>query len=114
MTDLQKQVDHIADNLRTLEFADCEWENGEPCAGEYSEDVLDVEYYVGSDGSYRGVRLLVTFGGPNIWIDTKLKEVQGFWWGDKATAELVDNLGLDDFWSEMWDCQRVVSDMRGQ
>ena len=72
---------------------------------EYSRDILDVEYYIGSDGSYRGVRLLVAFGGPNTWIDTKFKEVQGFWWEDKATAELVDNLGLDAFWSETWECK---------
>lgn len=33
-------------------------------------DVLDVEWILTSDKELKGARLLVAFGGLNIWIDT--------------------------------------------
>ena len=36
----------------------------------YFDDVLDVEYRIASDGSYRGAYIYLTLGGPNIWVDT--------------------------------------------
>lgn len=90
---LKQQVNHIA---RTIEAG------GD--AMEYLEDSLEIEYYVGSDKQYRGARVLVAFGGPNIWIDTKFKRVEGHWWGDSYSATFTDEMGLDDTLSELFNC----------
>lgn len=105
--DLQNHVNQIAANLTNPpwdewnEGRDIEME-GEFSAMDYLSDVLDIEYIVGSDGEYRGARVLVAFGGPNIWINTKTNTVEGYWWADRAEASFVDNLGLDDALSELW------------
>ena len=43
----------------------------------YFDDVLDIEYFVGGDGNLRGVEIAVMLGGPNIFVNTKTKEVKG-------------------------------------
>lgn len=75
MADVTDNVKHIADELSA--GYDAEWvktykeehDGEEPSAYDWLEDVLDIEYIVGGDGEYRGARVLVAFGGPNIWVD---------------------------------------------
>ena len=45
----------------------------------YFDDILDIEYFVGGDGNLRGVEIALTLGGPNIFVNTKTKEVKGYW-----------------------------------
>lgn len=72
---------------------------------EYMEDVLDINYLINSDKSYKGARLLVAFGGPNIWIDTANKQVEGYWWNNNFIAHYQeDGLGLDDYCNEIYEC----------
>lgn len=73
-------------------------------ASYYLSDVLDVQYIVSSNKEYLGARILVSFGGPNIWINTHTNVVEGYWWGASAFAPFVDEMGLDDFLAEMWEC----------
>jgi hypothetical protein len=54
-------------------------------AFEYLNDVLDINWILNSDRTLKGARLLVAFGGPNIWIDTSKGTVEGAWWGDSFT-----------------------------
>lgn len=54
-------------------------------AFKYLEDVLDINWVLNSDRTLKGARLLVAFGGPNIWIDTVKGTVEGHWWGDSFT-----------------------------
>ena len=62
-----------------------ELEDAEPASFyEYFEDVFDIEYYIGGNMDFRGVRLMVACGGPNIYIDTRNGEIQGRWWGDRT------------------------------
>ena len=72
-------------------------EDGEPItAYDYLQDVYDIEYYVDSNKEYLGARLLVAFGGPNIYIDTRYNTIEGHWWGDYAEAKYTDELILDE------------------
>ena len=107
MSNLIDHVKSIAADLSNPSQMDPEtWEDGaEPNAADYCTDVLDVDYIGSSDGTYKGARLLVAFGGPNIWIDTRAKRVEGYWWGEEETAHYEDELGLHDFWEEMWACR---------
>ena len=72
---------------------------------EYLQDVLDIEWVLNSDKTYKGARVLVAFGGPNIWIDTIKKEVQGYWWGDSFISNYDhDEMGIDDALNELYNC----------
>lgn len=111
---LQDMVDDIAHAIQygmTYEEAgmdheanDCE--PGDPISAyDWLFDALDIQYIVTGNGEYLGARILVAFGGPNIWVNTQTKEVEGYWWGDYVSARIDgDSLGLDDALAEHWEC----------
>jgi len=107
--DLKNHVQSIADNLTS---PPAEWNEGRDVESEgdfsafdYLQDALDIEYIVSAKAEYLGARVLVAFGGPDIWIDTKRGIVEGAWWVDRAQASFTDNLGLDDALEELWNCR---------
>ena len=106
MSDLKANVQSIADKL-TNGFSDEDTNyDGEPMSAfDYLQDALDIEYIVNRGGEYLGARVLVTLGGPNIWINTRTKTVEGYWWSDRAESSFEDNLGLDDALGELWNCR---------
>ena len=72
---------------------------------DYTQDVLDVQYIINSKKEYLGSRLLVAFGGPNIWINTQTKTVEGHWWGDSFTATYYrDEMEIDSWMNELFEC----------
>ena len=85
--EIKNHVLSIIDDLNngTQEWRDS-WEiseTPEPFTGyDYLEGVLDINWILNSDRTLKGARLLVAFGGPNIWIDTSKGTVEGAWWGD--------------------------------
>jgi len=99
---LFQQCKHIADQINSGEYET--HDNDEPCnAYDYLSDALDIEYTVSSHGEYLGARVLVAYGGPNIWINTRTKTIEGYWWSDRAEAYYYDDaLGLDDALAELW------------
>ena len=74
--------------------------------GDYFDDFYDIDYVIGSDKYYKACRVLVAFGGPNIYIDTREKEVQLFWWSDTAIADIPDELcaTIDEFFEAIYEC----------
>ena len=86
------------------------FENGETespeelTAYDYLEDVLDIRYTVNSAREYLGARILVGYGGPNVWIDTNTNALEVYW-GQTATrylpSEFID--ALDTALEELWD-----------
>jgi hypothetical protein len=72
---------------------------------DYLNDVLDIEYTVNGEGQYLGARILVAFGGPNIWVDTRRQTVEGAWWGDNYTESYhTDAMDIDDACREVFSC----------
>ena len=103
-TQLSDHVKQIADKL-TNGFDDETNSDGEPLSAfDYLQDALDIEYIVNSKKEYLGARVLVAFGGPNIWVNTRTKTIEGYWWADKATASFDDGIGLDDALEELYNC----------
>tara|TARA_R110000787_G_scaffold202594_1_gene313225 strand:- start:137 stop:505 length:369 start_codon:yes stop_codon:yes gene_type:complete len=110
---LQDMVDNIARDIQYgITFEDAGMDAGEfdsePHAlisgHDYLADAMDINYVVTQDAQYLGARILVAFGGPNIWIDTRAGLVQGHWWGDSVTARIDgDSMGLDECLSELWE-----------
>tara|TARA_R110002020_G_scaffold170207_2_gene359580 strand:+ start:12810 stop:13178 length:369 start_codon:yes stop_codon:yes gene_type:complete len=96
------EIEHD-DNLE--ECPDCS-EALEPMSGfDYLTDALDIEYIVNGKAEYLGARVLVCFGGPNVWINTRSGMVEGYWWQDSCTLPFTDGIGLDDALSELWECR---------
>ena len=73
-------------------------------ASDFMEDVYDIEWITYQDKSYKGARLLVAGGGPNIWVNLQTNIVQGYWWGDYFEYGFVDNIGLNDYLEEIYVC----------
>lgn len=53
------------------------------------DEWCDIEYVTYHDGSFKGVRLLVTGGGPTIWIDTSTGCVEGGAFGSEPVSVLL-------------------------
>ena len=74
--------------------------------GDYFDDFYDIDYVIGSDKHYKACRVLVAFGGPNIYIDTWLQHVLLSWWGKHAEAYIPDDLceQIDEFFETLYNC----------
>jgi hypothetical protein len=115
MEDLKNQVLHIKETIENgITFDDCgidadEYgrESTDIISGyDYLEDILDINYIVDGNGEYIGARILVAFGGPNIWIDTQQKRIDGYWWQDKFSSYYNDDeMDIDGTLEELWGCR---------
>ena len=74
--------------------------------GDYFDEFYDIDYVVGKDKKYKACRVLVAFGGPNIYIDTWDRQVQLFWWSNTATADIPIELceQIDEFFKMLYEC----------
>ena len=106
---IKSHVQSIADNITNPPMD--EWNEGrdidsegEYSAFDYLQDALDIEYIVNSKREYLGARVLVAFGGPNIWVNTRTGTVEGHWWGDSASATFTDSIGLQEALNELYNC----------
>ena len=113
--ELQDQVNHIAQQLQegiTFEesgignYEDRGLGRGDIISGiDWLEDALDIEWTISSTGDFLGARVLVAFGGPNIWVDTRRCTVEGHWWGDHAVASFNDDpMGIHEACAEWFAC----------
>ena len=116
--DKARNLAHVRNIARDIEqgmtYAEAEMdheENGcEPddqiSGFDYLMDALDIEYIIASDRkTVLGARILVAFGGPNIWIDTRKQIVELFWWGDYASAEYhTDAMDIQGTIEELYNC----------
>ena len=73
---------------------------------DYFNDYLDVDYIIDSHKEYKACRVMVTCGGPNIYINTWSREVQLFWWTERATAVIPANIcdEIDSIFQEFYYC----------
>ena len=71
---------------------------------DYLSDVLDIEYIVSADKTYKAARILVAFGGPNAWINTQTHQLEVSWWSEPVYRELPREFceALDDFLAELY------------
>ena len=99
---LRRMCKNIADGITDgLKIDDT---SGQGTVSEWMEGVYNIRYIVDSEKKYLGAMLMVAGGGPTIWVNTWTKEVEGYWGGDKCTHYFQDNIGLDDYNEEMYNC----------
>lgn len=114
MNELKNYVDSIAADLRKLyeaeptdEEREAAEENGEAVdLYTYFDDVLDIEYSISGRGDFLGCRLAVTLGGPNVFVDTKRGEVEGYWGSDHETAWIPSEIctEIDAIFEDYYNC----------
>ena len=85
---------------------ECETHNPDILSGfDYISDVLDVNWVLDSNREFKGARLLVAFGGPNIWINTDTQTVGGHWWGESFTSSYNhDEMDIEGACDEWFGC----------
>jgi hypothetical protein len=113
---LQSHVDSIAKNLECgLTYDECgmtpecdSLKGSDQISGfEYLEDCLDIQWIIDGDKDFIGARVLVAFGGPNIWVDTLRCTVDGHWWGDSYSCNYnFDAMQIEEALRELWECTK--------
>lgn len=96
-----KMVNNIADTLENIKDNDFMYEE-DGQSRNYFEDIYNLDYIWRMGYGLVGVRVMVTCGGPNIWVDTMEKAVHGYWGGDEAVAYLTTSCcdAIDDFFGQ--------------
>ena len=74
-------------------------------AYDWLSDVLDINYIINSDGTFKSAKVLVAFGGPNIWVNFETMAVDGYWWGDEAHVSFTDDMDIESVLEEMWEAR---------
>lgn len=71
---------------------------------DYLSDVLDIEYTVSVDKTYKAARVLIAFGGPNAWINTQTNQLEVAWWSEPVYRELPREFceALDETLKELY------------
>lgn len=100
------------EELRKLCIGICAELEGLAPTGFYDEErdadcfvnVLGGSYYIGLDGEFHGVRLLIAFGGPTIYIDTLHMAVEGYWgrdeWNEPLGTSVADD--INTYWANCY------------
>lgn len=72
---------------------------------DYLCDALDFEYTITSQKTYKSVKVFVTLGGPNVWIDTATACVHLAWCNERCEYPLsydvcdeIDNI-FEDYYN---------------
>ena len=100
MTENRKYCKNIAEELTAIYNGTTLNEDGEQVTlYDYFSDVLDFEYTVNSDKTYKSVKVWITLGGPNVWIDTADSYVRLAWGTNREeyplsfyVSEEIDNI----------------------
>ena len=89
MNENREYCKRIVDELETIYNGDLFNEEGDTVTlYDYFSDVLDFEYTIDSQKEYRSVKVFITLGGPNVWIDTRTSAVHLAWGTDREEYPL--------------------------
>lgn len=69
------------------------------------ENALDITYICGRQKDLQGAEVLVEFGGPNTYVNTRESIIESYWGGDVVKAYLpqsVSNFIDDNYTNELF------------
>ena len=69
---------------------------------DYFENALDIDYITNSQKEYKACRIMIAYGGPNIYINTWERKVELYWWTNSASFYLSGETcrAIDEFMEE--------------
>ena len=71
------------------------------------EDMLDMDYIYNSRGELLGAEIMMTCGGPTLWIETRYNKVVGTWGNDRVERSYIDGVNLDELVEDMSPMRKV-------
>ena len=81
-----------------------DWWRGldDPVTEFLDNNVLDIQYLIGADGSYTGAQLVLGVGGPDTRFNTWENRLVGHWGGEQATLYVDNSISdiIDDYLAE--------------
>lgn len=98
---------HVNDMEEWHDVDECD--DSETCndasALDYLTDVLDFDYIIGADRSYKAARIMVGMGGPNVWLNTLTETVDVSWWSEVVSVPLPRVMveALDDAMADLYE-----------
>jgi len=110
MNGLQTQCEQIANTINnglvlTLEGIE-DIDDGDMCeegdmlsGWDYIQEAYNFRWVVDAKDNVLECQIMVAGGGPEIWVhvfDDGTGRVEGYWWGDRATAR-ISNDAMDIF-----------------
>ena len=112
--ELWDMCEHIRDELENIYEADYTDEEREEMEerGEFCDlysyffNVLDYEFTISSRKEFLSVKVWITLGGPNIYIDTRSGEIVGHWGSDEARVYLSNEIceEIDEIFDDIYNC----------
>ena|SRR5699024_8606682 len=71
----------------------------------YLADILDIEYRVSADKDYRSAKVMIAFGGPSAWIDTRTRQLEVYW-DEQVFRSLPRQFcnEIDNYLEELFSC----------
>ena len=105
--ELYEMLENIRKEVRSIYEGDATNEDGEAVNFyDYFNDVLDYEYTINCRREYVGVKVWVTLGGPNIWIDTRDGSICGAWGTERESVWLPSEIAaeIDSIFEELYNC----------
>ena len=72
----------------------------------YFENMLDIDYITNSQKEYKACRIMVAYGGPNIYINTWERKVELYWWTESGSFYLSGDVcdAIDEWAEEYFTC----------
>ena len=104
--ELKNYLENIYNELNAIYEGNAKNDDGEQATFyDYFQDPLYFEYTISRNGEYLGVRVYVTIGGPNVWIDTRRGEIGGAWGTERADRWLPPEIAseIDAIFSEYYE-----------
>ena len=81
-------TERVSSIFKAISEGIVDYQYANPSTGNIAHDFLDqainIEYIVSGELKYFGARILVSYGGPCISIDTSLKTIDGYWDGESV------------------------------
>ena len=95
----------IAEELEQYYNGEITTEDGETATlYDYFTGILDYEYIINSDLSYKAVKVYVTLGGPTVWIDTYYGTIELRWANEESRYFLTNDIidAVNDYFEEYY------------
>ena len=73
---------------------------------DYFENALDIDYITNSQKEYKACRIMIAFGGPNIYVNTWERKVELYWWTEHVSFYLSADTcsAIDEYMEEYFNC----------
>ena len=101
-------TERVSSIFKAISDGIVDYQYANPSTGNIADDFLDqainIEYIVSGRLHYSGARILVSYGGPTIWVNTSEQTIEGHWHGETVCQHYHhDEMNIADACREMYE-----------